>query len=212
MKKKISLGSILIVLLLFFLQVTGILPNTEKKQSQADVPHNTTTTTKHVAIEAVDLDNPPRLEKITVLRIRNVDGDTFAFYVHDKEYKLRLLMVDTPESVKPNLAVQPFGKEASAFTKDKLANGDISIVFDKGEIKDSYGRYLAYVYVKDEMLQTALLKAGLGIVRYVNAGGDSYVNELLAAQKSAQSMQLGVWQEKNYVVKKSNGYYQYNER
>ncbi|BCA85684.1 hypothetical protein EsVE80_12070 [Enterococcus saigonensis] len=212
MKKKISFSGILAVLLLFILQVTGILPTTEKNAPQQHTQHSNGIAPSVLSIEKVNLDDPPRLKKIAVENIRNVDGDTFAFYIHNKEFKLRLLMVDTPESVKPDLPIQPFGKEASSFTKNKLKNEDVSIVFDKGQVKDKYGRYLAYVYTGDEMLQIALLKAGLGIVRYVNVGGDSYVDELMKAQNFAQQKSLGVWHEKNYISKKNNGYYQYNVR
>lgn len=209
MKKKISFGGILTVLVVVILQVTGILPFDHELTSQET--QTTVTSNQQLSLENVDLNNPPRFKKIAVNNIRNVDGDTFAFYFHQKEYKLRLLMVDTPESVKPGMKVQPFGKEASDFSKEMLKKGNVSLVFDKGSIKDSYGRYLAYVYIGDEMLQTALLKAGLGIVRYVNAGGDSYVSKLMTAQELAQKNKRGVWQKENYVVKKKNGYYQYNE-
>ncbi|EOT43512.1 MULTISPECIES: thermonuclease family protein [Enterococcus] len=210
MKKKISVGGILTVLLLIVLQFTGILPRQgDQLQKEAQ---QTTATTAAQPIENVDLNDPPRFKKIAVTDIRNVDGDTFAFYSNQKEYKLRLLIVDTPESVKPGMNVQPFGKEASAFTKKMLKKEAISIVFDKGAVRDNYGRYLAYVYVGDEMLQTALLKEGLGIVRYVNTGGDSYIDELITAQAVAQKAKRGVWQEENYVVKKKNGFYQYNEK
>ncbi|KAF1306000.1 thermonuclease family protein [Candidatus Enterococcus willemsii] len=165
---------------------------------------------KQHSVEEVDLTDPPRFEKIAVSSLRSVDGDTFAFYT-DKEYKLRLLMVDTPESVKKGMSVQPFGKEASEFTKEQLAKGDVSLVFDKGDVADNYGRLLAYVYVGENSLQEELLKEGLGIVRYVNKGGDSFVDQLLTAQEVAQKEKLGVWSQENYVTQMKNGYYRYNE-
>lgn len=165
---------------------------------------------KQRSVEEVDLTDPPRFEKIAVSSLRSVDGDTFAFYT-DKEYKLRLLMVDTPESVKKGMSVQPFGKEASEFTKEQLAKGNVSLVFDEGDVADNYGRLLAYVYVGENSLQEELLKEGLGIVRYVNKGGDSFVDQLLTAQEVAQKEKIGVWSQENYVTQMKNGYYRYNE-
>lgn len=163
------------------------------------------------AIEEIDLTDPPRFEQLVVSSIRSVDGDTFAFSIGEKEYKLRLLMVDTPESVKKDTPVQPYGKEASDFTKQQLANHQVSLVFDNGDIVDNYGRLLAYVYVDGDSLQELLLENGLGIVRYVNEGGDSYLDELLSAQAMAQENQLGVWKDESYVIQMKNGYYRYNE-
>lgn len=164
------------------------------------------------SIEDVDLADPPRFEKIKVENLRSVDGDTFAFRSRGRNFKLRLLMVDTPESVKEGMAVQPFGKEASDFTKKQLQKGTVSIAFDKGAVKDKYDRYLAYVYVDDQLLQGALLANGLGIVRYVDSGGDSYLNDLLAYQKKAEEQKIGVWSIKDYVFKTKTAYYRYNEK
>ncbi|MGX7197245.1 thermonuclease family protein [Enterococcus olivae] len=181
------------------------IESTESAESPTEVRQ------KQQTVENVDLSDPPRFEKLLVSSLRSVDGDTFAFYIDHQEYKVRLLMVDTPESVKKETPVQPFGKEASEFTKEQLANHSISLVFDQGEVADRYGRLLAYVYIDDVSLQELLLQNGLGIVRYVNEGGDSYVEEFLQAQATAQSEKIGVWQEEGYVVQMKNGYYRYNE-
>lgn len=163
-------------------------------------------------IADIDLTDPPRFEKIVVEDIKSVDGDTFAFRSRGKTFKLRLLMVDTPESVKVDTPVMPFGKEASEYTAKQLEKKTVSLVFDKGAVKDKYNRYLAYVYVGEDLLQNLLLENGLGIVRYVNSGGDSYLKELLAAQQIAKEQKIGVWSLKDYVYETETSYFRYNDK
>lgn len=218
-KKSTTLGSILVLALIVAVYLFIPSSNTNEPakntqtQSQVEVLEETKvqqSTIKH-QIADVDLADPPRFEKIAVDDIRSVDGDTFAFRSRGKNFKLRLLMVDTPESVKEDTPVMPFGKEASEFTAAQLEKGQVSLVFDKGSVKDKYDRYLAYVYVGDDLLQNLLLENGLGIVRYVDAGGDSYLQELLTAQKIAEDQKIGVWSRKDYVYKTKTSYYRFNE-
>ena len=203
MKKKVtSFLSVLFVLTIGIWQFIETMPNNDS----AIISSEST-----LGIDEVDLDDLPRFERIHVSHIRSVDGDTFAFYKGDQEYRLRLLMVDTPESVKQGLSVQPYGKEASEFTEEQLVNNNVYLVFDEGEPIDNYGRFLAYVYVGENSLQEQLLEKGLGVVRYVNTGGDSFVEEFLAAQKIAQDQNLGVWSQAGYVTEMNNGYFRFNE-
>ena len=60
-----------------------------------------------------------------------MDGDTFIANQNGKEIKVRLIGVDTPETVKPNTPVQPFGKEASNYSKKTLTNQDVYLEYDK---------------------------------------------------------------------------------
>lgn len=59
---------------------------------------------------------PYNTEKVHVERV--VDGDTFIAQDESNQHiKVRLIGIDTPETVKPNTPVQPYGKEASKYTK-----------------------------------------------------------------------------------------------
>jgi hypothetical protein len=49
--------------------------------------------------------------------IKNIDGDTIKVSIKGKEENVRLIGVDTPETVHPSKPVEEFGKEASDFTK-----------------------------------------------------------------------------------------------
>ena len=97
-----------------------------------------------------------------------VDGDTLR--VEDSagtKYYVRLIGADTPETVKPNTPVEPFGLEASEFTKRKIAesNNRVRLAFD-GDQVDKYNRSLAMVYLQmpdgtEVWLNELLIREGL---------------------------------------------------
>ena len=78
--------------------------------------------------------------------VRVVDGDTISVQLGGRDEYVRLIGVDTPETVKPDTPVQCFGERASHFTKRRLTGRRVRLVFG-AEPRDVYGRLLAYVYV-----------------------------------------------------------------
>jgi micrococcal nuclease len=89
---------------------------------------------------------------------RVVDGDTFVATVHGRRERVRIIGVDTPESVDPNRPDEPFGEEASNFAKHYLAGETVRMAGD-AEPRDRYGRMLAYVWLADGTFWNALLAA-----------------------------------------------------
>lgn len=78
------------------------------------------------------------------------DGDTFAAEVGGREIIVRMLGINTPETVDPRKAVQCYGPEASAEAKSLLAGRHVKLVANPNrEARDKYGRYLLYVYRDD---------------------------------------------------------------
>lgn len=126
--------------------------------------------------------------------VRIVDGDTAHFIYEGEEVTCRFLAIDTPESVKPDTPVEPFGKEASDYTKKVLSEADkIELEFDpKSDKEDDYGRLLAWVWVDDELLEVKLLKEGLAEVKFVY-DDYKYLDELYAAQDIAVEDDIGIW-------------------
>lgn len=131
--------------------------------------------------------------------IRVIDGDTVKVTVQGKEETLRLLLVDTPETVHPSKPVQPFGPEASAFAKSTLLNKDVELELDVGE-RDKYGRLLVYLHVDGKMFNKLLIEKGLARVGYVYAPNTKHVDELYELQKKAQQKELGIWSIENYAT------------
>ena len=78
-----------------------------------------------------------------VLRI--IDGDTVEINHDGQAVSVRLIGVDTPETVHPSRPVEAYGREASSFTKNLLLGESIYLRFDT-ENQDRYGRLLAYLY------------------------------------------------------------------
>lgn len=77
---------------------------------------------------------------------RVVDGDTVEARLGGSVEDVRLIGVDTPETVKPGEPVQCFGRQASSFTKGRLEGRRVRLVFG-AERRDVYGRLLAYLYL-----------------------------------------------------------------
>jgi micrococcal nuclease len=123
---------------------------------------------------------------------RVVDGDTL---VLANGARVRLLGVDTPETVKPNTPVQPWGSEASAFAKAFVAGGTVRLTFDS-ERTDKYDRFLAYVWVGDRMLNEELLRAGLGKALLQYPYSSAMKRRFRQAEAEAKQARRGMWSGK----------------
>jgi len=130
-----------------------------------------------------------------------VDGDTLHVMISGKKETIRLLLVDTPETVHPSKQVQPFGPEASNYMKEKLNGEEIQVELGIGE-RDKYGRLLAYVYHDNQMINKLLLEKGLARVAYVFEPNTKYIDEFNEIQKQAQNEQAGIWSLENYATEK----------
>src|SRR5262245_31854521 len=86
---------------------------------------------------------------------RVVEGDTL---VLENGERVRLIGVDTPESVDPRRPVEYFGKEAAEFTKKMVEGRRVRLEFDPANAHTGHkdntrqGRTLAYVYLEDGIL------------------------------------------------------------
>jgi micrococcal nuclease len=89
---------------------------------------------------------------------RVTDGDTFVATVKGRRERVRVIGVDTPESVAPNRPDEPFGEESSDFAKRYLS-GETVLLAGDAESRDRYGRMLAYVWLADGTFWNALLAA-----------------------------------------------------
>ncbi|RJX19560.1 MAG: hypothetical protein C4570_05025 [Ammonifex sp.] len=78
---------------------------------------------------------------------RVVDGDTIHVDIAGKDETVRFIGVDTPETVHPTRGEEPFGREASIYTKEQLSGKDIYLKTDI-QHRGKYGRLLAYVQLE----------------------------------------------------------------
>jgi micrococcal nuclease len=102
-------------------------------------------------------DEGPAGAIVRVLRV--VDGDTLEVALDGRE-DVRLIGVDTPETVKPGTPVQCFGPRASRFQHRLVEGRRLRLVFGV-ERRDAYGRLLAYAYIGHRFLNAELLRRGL---------------------------------------------------
>ncbi len=125
-----------------------------------------------------------------VLVARVIDGDTIEL---DGGEKVRLIGMDTPETVDPRKSVQCFGKAASDFTKSLLEHQWVRLEKDV-QPKDKYGRTLAYVWRDDVMVNDTLVKEGFA--RILTIPPDvKYVELFKQSEASARTEQKGLWGE-----------------
>ena len=128
----------------------------------------------------------------TVVRV--VDGDTVQVDIDGQREKLRLIGIDTPETVKPDTPVQCYGPEASAFTKQLLPEGTAVRVERDVEARDDYGRLLGYVYRADDGLFVNLEIVAQGYASLLTFPPNvAHVDEFVAAARAAERANLGLW-------------------
>lgn len=126
--------------------------------------------------------------------VRVVDGDTIIVNINSKHERVRLIGINTPESVKPNHPVEKYGKEASNFMKNLLKGKKVRLEFDVQK-RDKYNRLLAYVYLEDgTMVNKLLLQEGYAQVMTVPPNV-KYQEEFLKLQRKAREQGKGLWKE-----------------
>ena len=125
---------------------------------------------------------------------RVVDGDTISVMIGDRLESVRLIGIDTPESVAPTRPVQCFGKEASLHLEAMLPAGtEITLVRDV-EARDAYDRLLGYVVRSRDGLFVNLELVAAGYAAVLNYPPNDYYADVLArAEADAVAAGRGLW-------------------
>ncbi|HET6908283.1 MAG TPA: thermonuclease family protein [Mycobacteriales bacterium] len=128
--------------------------------------------------------------------IRVVDGDTFLARRSSGSSTLRVRIIgaDTPETVKPGVAVRCYGPQASAFTKHLLPRGtSVRAAYEPGGETDRYGRQLWDVWLPDgRFLESVLVDAGAARA-YPFAPQLEHASLLADLQRQAEAGARGLW-------------------
>jgi micrococcal nuclease len=124
----------------------------------------------------------------TVRVERVVDGDTIVITGGER---VRLIGVDTPESVKPDTPVQCFAREASAFLERLVEGRKVRLELDVEE-RDRYGRLLAYVYRGDLFVNAELVRRGYATVATFPPN-IRHVDTFVRLQREARQNERGLW-------------------
>ena len=126
--------------------------------------------------------------------VRPVDGDTVVVEVDGREEPVRLIGIDTPESVAPDRPVECFGPEAKARTAALLPPGTVVRLERDVEARDRYDRLLAYVIrAEDDVLVNRLLVEE-GFAEAISYPPNlAHQGELDQAEAGARAAGRGLW-------------------
>jgi micrococcal nuclease len=120
---------------------------------------------------------------------RVVDGDTLLL---ENGVRVRLIGVDTPETVHPDRPPEPGGQEASDYTRRAVEGRYVTLSFDRERL-DRFDRHLAYVTINGRLLNEELIREGYGRATLQYNYSGSMKARFRTAQEHAQQKRLGIW-------------------
>jgi micrococcal nuclease len=194
MRLRIVLATILLSGIIA-LSIAALMLSYRSDPAEATTPQTSATSSAQFAAASSAV--PNTYIWYTVVKV--VDGDTIAVMMDGKSVTIRLIGVDTPETVDPRKAVQCFGKAASDETKKILKGQSVRVVSDPSQgTYDKYGRTLAYVFAPSNsdpagiLVNEYLIAEGYGH-EYTYNIPYQYQAEFKAAQAEAQREKKGLW-------------------
>lgn len=145
---------------------------------------------------------PNAVYQVSVQRV--VDGDTIVvdFPTGERE-RVRLIGVNTPETVHPKKPVEYYGKEASDFTKKELTGKKVWLQMDV-QVRDRYQRALGYIWleapkedestIRQSMFNARLLLEGYGQAMTIQPNV-KYAEMFVGFQREAREQKRGLWKD-----------------
>jgi micrococcal nuclease len=186
MRKQIAGTALLTAAALFMVELPVQEPNNSSVNLQEDVQP--------------DVVSMPK-DQVPVILVETIDGDTIKVKFMGKIETVRYLLVDTPESKKPGMCVQPYAKEAFVRNNELIRNGSITLEMEEENTRDNYGRLLAYVYVDGKSVQETLLQEGWARVGYILNPPYKYLKQYKDDENSARRSQINIWSKSGFVTK-----------
>ena len=141
----------------------------------------------------------PKGSTVTGTVERVVDGDTVHVRVDGQDVTVRMIGINTPETVKPDSPIECFGPEASDFAKAALTGQAVTLEFDDSQgMTDKYGRTLAYVWQDlpggaTRLFNLDAVSGGFAYERQYGPKPYAWRTEFAAAQRAAQAKDAGLW-------------------
>lgn len=117
-----------------------------------------------------------------------VDGDTIDL---EDGTRVRLLLVDTPETTKGK--DDCWGQQAAAYTRGLVEGQTVQLAYDDASCKDRYGRTLAWVTKGDVELNAELVKQGYACTLYVAPAGEARREDFDTWESEARTARTGMW-------------------
>ncbi len=129
-------------------------------------------------------------KKVTARVISVIDGDTIDVDINGKKERVRMIGIDTPETVHPKKAVEKFGIQASDFTKKMLTGKTVILEFGDEE-RDKYDRLLAYVILDGVNFNGELIRRGFA---YAYLRFPFSLSSLFSIyEEEARKAKIGLW-------------------
>jgi micrococcal nuclease len=148
----------------------------------------------NIAQNAQNISTSPNNEDLyTVVRV--IDGDTLDIAFHNHIKRIRIIGIDTPETVKHNHPIECYGKEATLQAEKMLLYQKIKLQKDtKGDDIDIYNRLLRHVILKNGENFGAFMVQN-GYAKAYKKFEYETKKEFLDYEKDAQKNKKGMWEE-----------------
>lgn len=123
-----------------------------------------------------------------------IDGDTVDLIIDGQQERVRLIGIDTPESVSRDVPVQCYGQEAAEALKGLLPVGSMVRVERDQEPRDRFGRLLLYLYRAEDDLfvNAALIEGGFADTLFFEPNM-AFVGEFTRLRNAARDNAVGLW-------------------
>jgi micrococcal nuclease len=131
---------------------------------------------------------------------RIIDGDTVEILMDGSPTKVRLIGVDTPETVHPQKPVEHYGREASLFLKNLLRGESVYVTYDQDRL-DKYGRLLAYLYRAPDGLfvNAEIIRQGYGHAYTKYPFQEDRMEMFRGLEQRAREARKGLWTDSQTV-------------
>jgi micrococcal nuclease len=130
--------------------------------------------------------------------IKVIDGDTFDLFTKDGIKRVRLIGINTPETLDPRKDIECFGPEASNKLKEILDGKVVKIDADETQDdQDKYGRLLRYVFLDNENINQKMINEGFAF-EYTYKKKYKLQKEFKESQLNAKKNNLGLWKSCGY--------------
>jgi len=142
----------------------------------------------------------PKQELHKVIKV--IDGDTINVDLNGKTETIRMIGIDSPESVDPRKPVQCFAIEASNKAKEVLTGKNVSLEADptQGE-RDKYNRLLRFVFLEDGTnFNKFMISEGYAHEYTYQSNPYTYQTEFKQAESSARENKKGLWADNACVT------------
>jgi len=209
-------GLTIVILFTLFFQNTwiSVLNSTGNQVTEKSAQQSTsssptiiiTTTTKPTLIveeilPPTQTPTPTKTNNEMAKVVRVIDGDTIDVSINGNVERVRIIGINTPETVDPRKSVECFGSEASKKAKDHLDGKTVELEVDPTQgNKDKYNRLLRYVWLDKGSVDFGKLMIATGYAyEYTYNLPYKYQMEYKQAQKEAEAAKLGLWADRACV-------------